>query len=237
MSTKDDLADDWGLLFALSLVPSLSEAPEDSRRALLQIAEQHYLPPGTQLDTGVKTVNTVYLVLQGHVGSYTKDANEHGQLVDIIGTNSFIGLPELFLMRDIEHVYRTIGESHILSFPSENLANTLKTNWVLLQSMLGGLSRKIHGLIGQIDSLKAQNAEQRLAAHFLECMKNNNNALAFTLPYEKKDLAAHLGIVPESLSRALKKLKASGVNVKGRKITIEDPQKLAEALDTSQGTL
>ena len=50
----------------------------------------------------------------------------------------------------------------------------------------------------------------------------------FVLPYDKSLAASNVGMKPETLSRALKELKAYGVTVKGSEVTIENFTKLAE---------
>lgn len=227
---KSNVGENEELFFRLSLLPFFCEAPEKSLRTLLQHASKMSPLPGIQVAERGAPVEAVFLVLQGYVGSYAEDGSDAGCLVDLMGINSFVGLPELFLARPHPYTYRTFGGTHILRIPAETLLGILDSDWNLQRSIMGGLSRRIHGLVQQIDSLKTQRAEQRLAAHFLECIEHNAGALEFRLAYDKKDLAAHLGLVPESLSRALKRLKDHGVQARGRSISIKDRQALMDTL-------
>lgn len=225
------LNENQDLFFKLGLIPLFSDAPEHSLKTLLQNAQEVSPPPGTQIVERATPADTLHLILQGYVGSYAEDGADAQCLVDLMGTNSFIGLPEIFLSRPHQYAYRTFGDTQILCIPTQDLLSALQTDWNLLKSMMGGISQRLHGLVNQINSLKTQKAIQRLAAHFLELAEHNGGALEFTLPYDKKDLAAHLGLVPVSLSRALKKLKNHGVDVQGRSITIHDPQSLMSLVE------
>ena len=53
-----------------------------------------------------------------------------------------------------------------------------------------------------------------------------DGAATVTLPQERKLLAAHIGVTPESLSRAFVALRAVGVGGRGRKVTIDDVARL-----------
>ncbi|WP_139135114.1 helix-turn-helix domain-containing protein [Magnetovibrio blakemorei] len=236
MSHVSPLSEDPGLIFRLGMVPVFLDTPQKSLCALLQNATQLMPPPGTQIVGSDTTADHLHIVLQGYVGSYagdgvtSDDAAGAQQLLNCIGANSFIGLSEIFLNHPHKYAYRTFDDTHIVSIPTEDLLSALEKDWVLLRSMLCGMSQRIHGLVHQINSLKTQKAEQRLAAHFLDLMEQQGGGMAFELPYGKKKLAAHLGLVPESLSRALKRLKERGVHVEGRSITISDPQSLMDVL-------
>ena len=49
---------------------------------------------------------------------------------------------------------------------------------------------------------------------------------SFDLPLSKSELASRLGITPESLSRALKRLAGAGVTTHGRTVVIDDVEAL-----------
>lgn len=53
-------------------------------------------------------------------------------------------------------------------------------------------------------------------------------------PFEKALIANRLGMKPESLSRALGKLKPCGVNVDRDNVTIDDPRKLARLVEETK---
>jgi len=56
------------------------------------------------------------------------------------------------------------------------------------------------------------------------------------LPYEKALIASRLGMQPESFSRALKRLKPIGVEVRGDDVTITDIRSLCAYVETGETT-
>lgn len=73
-----------------------------------------------------------------------------------------------------------------------------------------------------ITTLAEQNAERGFSAR------------RFTLPMMRADIAHHLGMAPETISRAIRNLQTSGaLEIKRNNVTIVDPRKLDELAKTA----
>ena len=105
--------------------------------------------------------------------------------------------------------------------------------------LLAGLARWQTRLIGEISDLKGRSPAQRLAA-FLVALAYSveggatpravEGGARLRLPLAKAELASRIGIAPESLSRALARLKAVGVESRGRDVVITDLDALRRLL-------
>jgi CRP-like cAMP-binding protein len=86
------------------------------------------------------------------------------------------------------------------------------------------MSRRLHMLVNQIESLTLQNATYRLVAYLLDQIPAgvaHSPDLQLTTP--KGVIASHLAIQPETLSRILAKLRRGGlIEVEGNHITVRD---------------
>ena len=89
-------------------------------------------------------------------------------------------------------------------------------------AVLTAANSKISELITQLESLKVKTALQRLCEYLLNSITCNSEQVALELPYGKNVLAGHLGMQPESLSRAFKRLKSLGIESCGRNVRIGD---------------
>jgi CRP-like cAMP-binding protein len=90
---------------------------------------------------------------------------------------------------------------------------------------MAGLSRWQMRMIHEITELKSKSPGQRLASFLLALAKNGEGqegATQLRLPITKAVLASRIGIAPESLSRALGRLKAVGVESHGREVVLTD---------------
>ncbi|WP_220815749.1 Crp/Fnr family transcriptional regulator [Pseudomonas paralcaligenes] len=83
----------------------------------------------------------------------------------------------------------------------------------LAMRMLESLSLRLYRQVNEVDWLTASSASQRLAAYLLGLHRRQGDNLS--LPISQRQLATHLGIRPESLSRLLSDWQQAG-RVRGR---------------------
>jgi CRP-like cAMP-binding protein len=89
-------------------------------------------------------------------------------------------------------------------------------------AVLGAASDKMDELITQLEGLKVKTGVQRLCGVLLDLAGDTLGTAVLELPFDKVVLAGKLGMQPESLSRAFKKLKSVGVQSIRRQVRIED---------------
>lgn len=82
--------------------------------------------------------------------------------------------------------------------------------------------RHLHGLVAQIEQLKAHTGAQRVAEFLLELCSIDDGSCTITLPYDKTLIAGRLGMQPPSLSRAFNRLEELGVTITHNQARIED---------------
>lgn len=95
--------------------------------------------------------------------------------------------------------------------------------------MMGGMSRRIHGLVNEIDRLSLGTACQRLAFYLLEQAQTgqSGDGSSIRLNAPKHVIASRIGVKPETLSRILSRLKDEGiVEESGHMLTVLDAEKL-----------
>ena len=92
---------------------------------------------------------------------------------------------------------------------------------------MAGLSAKLHEFNRLIEELSLKEVPARLAGALLR-MAAESGGSTIRLKQTKRELAAQIGTVAETLSRALAKLKDAGlIDVRGRQIAILDTDGLA----------
>jgi CRP-like cAMP-binding protein len=99
--------------------------------------------------------------------------------------------------------------------------------------MLASASCHLKALVEQIEKIKLLSAPQRTADFLVELSSVSAGAVTIDLPYEKALIANRLGMKPESLSRALAKLRPLGVSVDRERVTIADVQLLIRFVEAS----
>ncbi len=121
-----------------------------------------------------------------------------------------------------------VNESRIYAFDQKTFLNLLRESGDATFGLLGAMSRRLHMLVNQIESLTLQNATYRLVAYLLEEIPRDvKTSPEVQLTTPKGVIASRLAIQPETLSRILAKLRQSGlIEVHGNHITVRDVQAL-----------
>ena len=98
--------------------------------------------------------------------------------------------------------------------------------------MMAGMSKWVHNLVGLLEDIVLRDATARVARHLIQSDDTKGQG-EFTLPMLKKDLASHLNLTSETLSRTLHRLVECGlIEMRERRIGI---RKLAKLQDVADG--
>ncbi|MFZ1081109.1 MAG: Crp/Fnr family transcriptional regulator [Candidatus Kryptoniota bacterium] len=180
-----------------------------------------------------ETFSGFYLILAGSVKLYK--LNSHGDEVTQHQLDSFRSFAESALFsgsRFYSTCAQAIEDSTLLFFPSDEFASLLGNNPALAIRISEAFAVRLMELNKRFDILAAD-VEGRVARYLLNEIQLNNSVKLpephFNLMIRKKDLAEHLGIATETLSRMLRKFKESKIiREVSKKIFITDVKRLRE---------
>ena len=114
----------------------------------------------------------------------------------------------------------------------------LAENKDLAFRMLAVMARRHRQFQKDITDIKSKTPGQRLGGFILAQTLAQTDVLSgsvsTSLPFDKALIAARIGIKPESLSRALARLRDIGVDCQGRDVHIEDIQRLREFCEETE---
>jgi CRP/FNR family transcriptional regulator len=97
--------------------------------------------------------------------------------------------------------------------------------------MMTGMSKWVHNLVGLLEDLVLRDATARVARHLIQSDDTDGKG-EFTLPMRKKDLASHLNLTSETLSRTLHRLvECNLIERREQRIRIREPAKLQDVAD------
>ena len=129
---------------------------------------------------------------------------------------------------DETHHYsaEAVGPATALKIPAGRFARLMADNPSLALAALVDAKRTVAELTGEIESLKASSAEHRLVRFLISFCPPEDDHCRFRLPYDKRLVAARLGVTQETLSRSFARLRAYGVRTEARGIGIESVARL-----------
>lgn len=128
---------------------------------------------------------------------------------------------------EIFHVTaEAVGATCVLKIPSGRFIRIMAESPMLALAALEEAKRTLAELIGEIESLKSHSADQRLARFLLSLCPTEAEHRRFRLPYDKRLIAARLGVTQETLSRAFARLREFGVRTETREVFVESASRL-----------
>lgn len=222
-------AQDWQMVRATALFSALSR----------ETAERLVDAPGTRVyEKGVLLFDQgapaefFYLVIDGWVKVFRSSIGGDETVVSLFQRGETFAEASIFMGGHYPVSAETVTTCRLLRFSGRKLREIVREQPEVALSMLASSSQHLKMLVSQIDHMKRLTAPQRLAHFLLKLGPRAGGPCTIDLPYEKALLANRLGMTPESLSRALGKLKPLGVSVVRDSIGIADTaqlRKFAEA--------
>lgn len=119
-----------------------------------------------------------------------------------------------------------ISNVRVLQIPADYLVRCIREMPDIAIAMIASCSRRMQRLVQEIEHLKAQTGIQRVAEFLASLCPPGAGPHIITLPYDKTLIAGHLGLKPESLSRAFAKLRTVGVNIHASYVVVREVAKL-----------
>ena len=116
--------------------------------------------------------------------------------------------------------------TRLLTFSAGAVREIFRHNSDYAMSVVVSMAKHMHKLVGQIEQLTSCTAGDRLVNFLLRLCPEDAEEAVIALPIEKSLVAQRLGMKPETLSRALAKLRRVGVETHGGEVRITDVEAL-----------
>jgi len=171
-----------------------------------------------------------HLVIYGQVKLSLVTPQGGEKVVEIIGPGMSFGEALMFMERPYIVMAQTLADSLLLHVAKQTVFDELERNPGFARKMLAGVSRRLHGIISDLESYSLHSGTQRVIGYLLrqdEAQAGAAEPYTVTLPTSKAIVASRLNLTPEHFSRILHELAGAGlVSVDGREIVIENVARL-----------
>jgi CRP/FNR family transcriptional regulator, transcriptional activator FtrB len=196
--------------------------------ALMHEAQAQRFPGGTELIRQGARADFLHLVVDGSVELYSGWQDRTTTMAVILPVGTFILAA---CVRDLPYLMsaRTLEPSRLLMVPASDLRAMFRKDPEFAVSIVVELAGAFRSMARHAKDLKLRNSQERVAAYLLAQSRQAGGVDRFVLQVEKRLVASYLGMTPENLSRALKRLEGDGVTVKGQTVMIADPARLKAA--------
>lgn len=174
----------------------------------------------------------LFVVIEGWIKVYRITPSGEEAVIQILAAGESFG--PAVAMRDDECIAaaEAVGDARVICLSADFLIRRIRDAPQIGLAVLALALQQVRDLTLQVEQLKAQTGMQRVAEFISSLCPVDSGSCVVALPYDKKLIAARLGLKPESLSRIFARLKAIGVEVRADCVAINNVKRLKEfALD------
>lgn len=210
----------------------LSALSAPVRACLLSKARIRCFPRGSTIFIQGETTGSLKIVVGGLVKLYRIAPSGCEAIVDLSATG-----------RSFEELAALRGECHRLSAQAATDVRLLLIDVTgldacpagreeLTSAIVSATAQSLDSLLAEVERLKVQSGAQRLTHFLMTLCEADEGPCEVDLPYEKHLIAGRLGMKPESLSRAIGRLRGLGVSVRLNRVVIDDVAVLRNYVET-----
>lgn len=210
----------------LKRLPLFNDFGAEELSAIAAATTEVHVARGTAVFQRGDPCNGFHTVIFGQVklGFVSVQGNE--KIVEVIGPGHSFGEALMFMERPYILNAHAMVDTMLLHISKQAIFSELERNPAFARRMLAGMSRRLHGLISDVESYSLRSGSQRIVGYLLKD-EPENDGVRIMLGMSKKMLASRLNLTPEYFSRVLHELVEKGmIAVSGREITILDLARL-----------
>ncbi|MDZ5457741.1 Crp/Fnr family transcriptional regulator [Azohydromonas lata] len=172
-----------------------------------------------------------HVVVTGQVKLHAISPAGQEKVIELVGPSNSFGEALVFSDRPCIVNATALADSLLLGVRKEAVFGEISRDPRFALRMLAGMSRRLHGLINDVEAYALHSGMQRVIGYLLREQHSDGEGDAtatVSLPVSKATIASRLSITPEYFSRVLGELETVGlIEVDKRDIRILDAQRLA----------
>ncbi|WP_319469809.1 Crp/Fnr family transcriptional regulator [uncultured Pseudodesulfovibrio sp.] len=216
------------LLEIVSDFSLFSRLGKDQLDRLVKHATVSRLPKRALFFSESSSRQGLHVLLSGQVKLFKVSDDGKEQTIFVFGPGEPFCLCSVFSDGRLPASLAALEDSEVLFISPAEYESMVREDPAILLNMMRVMSRRLKEAMDMIDSLSLKQVPSRLAAYFLS--RERDGMVLLDLSY--RELSKIIGITPEALSRALKKMGEDGlIRVDRSEVRIVDSGRLEEVRD------
>jgi CRP-like cAMP-binding protein len=216
----------------LSVLPLFSDLSQLERERLAQSCQLRRLSRGDMIFRVGEPCDAFHVVVVGQVKLYVASPSGHEKVIELIGPGHSFAEAMMFLSMPCILNAQALADTLLLCVTKQAVLGEIDRDPRFSMHMLAGISRRLHGLVRDVEGYALQSGMQRLIGYLLRDVEDGNasnvGVVTVSLPVSKATIASRLSLTPEYFSRVLHELEAERlIEIDKREIRILDVQRLA----------
>ncbi|TKW67139.1 MAG: cyclic nucleotide-binding domain-containing protein [Paracoccus denitrificans] len=230
------MSSDFGDVVKSSVL--LGHLPPDALERMMDCTTRRRFANGETIFLQGEAATSIFLILDGAVKLFRMSPGGAEAVVAVLGPSR--SFAEAVALRDENYPVsaQAVADTELMQIDGKLLRRQIAEDHSLALNLLAASYVHLHGLVSQIEQLKARSGVQRLAEFLVSLADEQGGereSMTVALPYNKSLIAGKLGVQPESLSRAFAKLREFGVQIDGNFAKIERLELLRDFASQDKG--
>lgn len=224
MTTSDRIAE---VKQFLGMTPIFQSLSNDQLEALANISIAQSYKKGETLFLEGDEGTGFFIVKTGRVKVFKLASGGKEQILHLFGPDEHFAEVPAFDGGSFPASAAAIEKTEVIFIPRNSFLTVLQQHPSLAIAILGTFARHLRRLAHLVDTLSFKEVPERLASYLLNLSDRSQNSDWVELDLSKGQLAALLGTIPETLSRAFNKLSQEGlIEINGGQIRLCDREQL-----------
>lgn len=216
----------------LAVLPLFSDIGNAERERLAQGCQLRRFERGDMVFRVGEPCDAFHVVVVGQVKLFVISPAGQEKVIELVSPGASFAEALMFLGKPCMVNAQALADTLLLSVHRDAVVAELELDSRFAMRMLAGLSRRLHGLVHDVQAYALQSGVQRVVGYLLrdQALEDSHADVARTvsLPVSKATVASRLSLTPEYFSRVLRELEAAGlIAVDKRDIRILDSKQLA----------
>ena len=216
----------------LATLPLFTSMREDELTRLATGCELRRLERGKLVFSAGEACNGFHVTVLGQIKLFVLSPSGTEKVIELCGPGRSFAEAVMFLGVPYVVSAQTLSDTLLLTVDKAVVLREIQFNPDFSLRMLAGLSRRLHGLIKDVEGYALHSGVQRVIGYLLGDRMTESDAaseaITVSLPVSKAAIASRLSLTPEYFSRVLNELETAGlIQVDKRDIHITDTARLA----------
>lgn len=211
----------------LGQLPLFAGLPRDQLLLLLVDASVRLYPRGAVLFLQDEPATRFYVLFEGWVKLFRQTPDGQESVIAVFTRGESFAEAAMLEHGVFPVSAAVVEDARLLVIPAERFLARIRERGELALNILASMSRHLRRLVQQVEQLTVKSAAERLAGFLYRLCPKEPGPVVIRLPFDKSLVAGRLGMQPETLSRALARLRRIGVKTHGLEVTIPDVGTLA----------
>ncbi len=216
----------------LSVLPLFSDLNAAELERLAAGCTLRRLARGEMVFRCGEACEAFHVTVTGQVKLFVLSPAGQEKIIEIIAPGQSFAEALMFTDRAYILSAQALTDALVLSIGKQAVVGEIERDPRLALRMLAGISRRLHGLVYDVEAYALHTGLQRVIGYLLRDQPGEDAAsgdvITVSLPVSKATIASRLSLTPEYFSRVLHELEGAGlIEVDKRDIHILDARRLA----------